>query len=168
MGRIKTTSSLQIKTTGPRCSVCQKQVAVSGGIFCGRRRSDGSLKGGLVVAMDLMSSDEAQKLIGRNPKTKELEIFCLGDICILSFMFGRFCSRFVGKAWESSIGAFSTSRVYTSGKTPTPWMPKVRGEEFKDVNLRMHFFKLFSGAMKRKKNMLKPQKFDQRHVFLWA
>lgn len=42
--------------------------------------------------------------------------------------------------------------------------PEVGGEKFKDLNLRMDFFKLFSGD-ERKKNILNPQKLDQRQFF---
>lgn len=56
---------------------------------------------------DLMSNDEVQQSIGRNPKTQELEIVLFGgQFLLVNFMRGRFCSRSVGKTWESSKGAF--------------------------------------------------------------
>jgi len=61
------------------CSVCQKQVAVSGGIFCGRRRSDGSLKGcGAAVCWRCMNRSSKDADFGQ-VRTNKAEFESLGE-----------------------------------------------------------------------------------------
>ena len=66
---------------GPRCSVCQKQVAVAGGIFCGRRRGDGSIKGGwgLWQWKIWWAMMKFQNWLEGIPRPKSWRLCCLGD-----------------------------------------------------------------------------------------